>query len=158
MPNYIKKIIPSAIVLALDLFILYLIPTQVNVLIEGMVTTRFMPYVVTILIAVCAVVDIVETYVKGRASEEGRAEIRYFDVRGLLRVLASVISLVVWLFILPRLGFVLSTVLLGIVTMWLLGERNWKVILVLSVILSLSVYCIFKLGLDLRLPTGLFLF
>lgn len=158
MPNYIKKIIPSAIVLALDLFILYLIPTQVNVLIEGMVTTRLMPYVVTILIAVCAVVDIVETYVKGRASEEGRAEIRYFDVRGLLRVLASVISLVVWLFILPRLGFVLSTVLLGIVTMWLLGERNWKVILVLSVILSLSVYCIFKLGLDLRLPTGLFLF
>ena len=62
MPNYVKKMIPTAVILVLDIIAFLMIPSQVKVLTEGLVNTRFMPYFVTILIAICGVVDLVQTF------------------------------------------------------------------------------------------------
>lgn len=158
MSNYIKKMIPTAVILILDLIVFLAIPSQVKVLTEGVVNTRFMPYFVTILIAICGVVDLIQTYFKERRLEETQGEKRYFDKKGFIRVLICFLCVAAYLVILPYLGFVLSTIMLCAAVAFLMGSRNWVGILILSVVLSLAVYCVFKLGLRLRLPTGLFFF
>lgn len=158
MPNYVKKMIPTAVILVLDIIAFLMIPSQVKVLTEGLVNTRFMPYFVTILIAICGVVDLVQTFFKERNSNENQEKKRYFDKKGLIRVLVCCLCVAVYLVIMPYLGFVLSTILLYVVVTLLMGSRNWIGILILSVVLTMVVYCVFKLGLSLRLPTGLFFF
>ena len=64
----------------------------------------------------------------------------------------------VYLKVLSVLGFVIASFVLCIIIMLLMGSRNWKQNILVSVILTMSVYCLFKLGLNLRLPTGLFFF
>ena len=81
MPNYVKKMIPSAVILVLDLILIALIPSQVKELTHDLVTTRFMPYVVTILIAACSAVDLIQTFIKERPREAGSEKKVYFEVR-----------------------------------------------------------------------------
>ena len=142
MPDYIKKMIPSAVILLIDAILFLLIPSQVKVLTDGLVTTRFMPYVVTGMIGL-------------KAASTGK---RYFSGKGFLRVVGAMAALAVYLMLMPTIGFVVDSVLLCVVTMLLLGNRNVKQILLVSVLLSFGVYCLFKLGLSLRLPAGFFFF
>lgn len=148
---------PSAVILILDLIFIILIPDQVKELTQEGVTTRFMPYVVTILIAVCAAVDLIQIGFKEKRRAEKESK-TYFDRRGILRVFLSILAMAVYLLTVKMLGFVVATILLVAVIMLLMGSRNWKQILLVSVLLTLVVYVVFKLGLNLRLPTGLFFF
>lgn len=158
MPDYIKKMIPSAVILLIDVILFLLVPSQVKVLTDGLVTTRFMPYVVTGMIGICAAVDLLQTWIKGRRVEAASAGKRYFSVKGFFRVVGAMAALAVYLLLMRTLGFVVDSILLCAGTMLLLGNRNVKQILLASVLLSLGVYCLFKLGLSLRLPAGLFFF
>ena len=158
MPDYIKKMIPSAVILLIDVILFLLVPSQVKVLTDGLVTTRFMPYVVTGMIGICAAVDLLQTWIKGRRVEAASAGKRYFSVKGFLRVVGAMAALAVYLLLMRTLGFVVDSILLCAGTMLILGNRNVKQILLASVLLSLGVYCLFKLGLSLRLPAGLFFF
>ena len=158
MPDYIKKMIPSAVILLIDVILFLLVPSQVKVLTDGLVTTRFMPYVVTGMIGICAAVDLLQTWIKGRRVEAASAGKRYFSVKGFFRVVGAMAALAVYLLLMRTLGFVVDSILLCAGTMLLLGNRSVKQILLASVLLSLGVYCLFKLGLSLRLPAGLFFF
>ena len=158
MPDYIKKMIPSAVILLIDVILFLLVPSQVKVLTDGLVTTRFMPYVVTGMIGICAAVDLLQTWIKGRRVEAASAGKRYFSVKGFFRVVGAMAALAVYLLLMRTLGSVVDSILLCAGTMLLLGNRNVKQILLASVLLSLGVYCLFKLGLSLRLPAGLFFF
>ena len=158
MPDYTKKMIPSAVILLIDVILFLLVPSQVKVLTDGLVTTRFMPYVVTGMIGICAAVDLLQTWIKGRRVEAASAGKRYFSVKGFFRVVGAMAALAVYLLLMRTLGFVVDSILLCAGTMLLLGNRNVKQILLASVLLSLGVYCLFKLGLSLRLPAGLFFF
>ena len=158
MPDYIKKMIPSAVILLIDAILFLLIPSQVKVLTDGLVTTLFMPYVVTGMIGLSAAVDLLQTFIKGRRAEAASTGKRYFSGKGFLRVVGAMAALAVYLMLMPTIGFVVDSVLLCVVTMLLLGNRNVKQILLVSVLLSFGVYCLFKLGLSLRLPAGFFFF
>ena len=155
MLGYKKKMIPTAVIMAVDAAVFFSIPSQVNIYEEGLVNTRFLPYLVTILIFICGVADLIKAF---RERDKGEEEKTYFNKKGTLRVLAAVAALVVWLLLMPEIGFVISTVLLSAFIMLLAGNRSAVQILVLSLILTLSVYALFKLALNLRLPQGLFFF
>ena len=156
MPNYVKKMIPTGIFVLLDMIIFFSIPSQVGVYEEGLMNARFVPYLVTILIFVCGLWDMVKTYRQGRR-EEDKPKV-YFQKRGTMRVLAAVAILAVWLWVMPLLGFVPATFLLSAAVMLLAGNRSVWQILILSAVLSVLVYLLFKEGLNLRLPQGLFFF
>ena len=110
------------------------------------------------MIGICAAVDLLQTWIKGRRVEAASAGKRYFSVKGFFRVVGAMAALAVYLLLMRTLGFVVDSILLCAGTMLLLGNRNVKQILLASVLLSLGVYCLFKLGLSLRLPAGLFFF
>lgn len=161
MPGYLKKAIPSGVILIIDIIIILLIPSQVKVYMEGIVNTRFLPYLVTILILICGLADIFKIVMKGKKET---AEVQPADTKksggkaGYLRVLGAVAAMGVWLWIVPSAGFVVSTVLLSAAIMLLAGNKSWIQIVLLSVILTMVVYCLFKLALNLRLPQGIFFF
>lgn len=156
MTNYMKKMLPSFVILLIDLSIMLLIPSQIKELTHDAVTTRFMPYVVTGLIALCALVDLIQIYTREHADKTTGDT--YFDNAGLLRVLACIIGVIVYLYIMPMLGFVLATALVCAFSMFLMGNHDVKQLIIFSVVLSICVYCTFKLGLKMRLPVGLFFF
>ena len=146
MLGYKKKMIPTAVIMAIDAAVFFSIPSQVKIYEEGLVN---------ILIFICGIADLIKTF---RERDKGEEEKNYFNKKGTLRVLAAVAALVVWLLLMPEIGFVISTVLLSAFIMLLAGNRSAVQILVLSLILTLSVYALFKLALNLRLPQGLFFF
>ena len=156
MPGYIKKMIPSIVILILDAVLIALIPSQVKELSHDMVTTRFMPYVVTAMIALCAAADIIELWLKERKNKAPGK--KYFDKKGFLRVVGCMLCLAVYLMAMPTVGFVLDSAILCALVMLLMGNRKPVQIIVMSIVLPVLVYCMFKLGLSLRLPTGLFFF
>ena len=68
-------------------------------------------------------------------------------------VLWVVVLLYLWL--MPILGFPLATLLLLLAFLPLLGERRWPVVLSFSLISTALIFVGFKLGLNVRLPLGL---
>ena len=64
-----------------------------------------------------------------------------------------VIALLLYVFLMEYIGFVLSTILFMIVSMWLYGERRIKILLPVSVVVSVIVYLLFTQAFLIVLPT-----
>lgn len=72
------------------------------------------------------------------------------------RMIGFVVLLALYLFIMPKLGFIISTILyLSITTIWL-GNRNKLQIVVVSLAATLITYFLFEKFFLVRLPHGLF--
>jgi putative tricarboxylic transport membrane protein len=69
-----------------------------------------------------------------------------------------VAGLAVYALILAPVGYILSTILIAMVTLRILGLKSWKVIGLSSVVLSVTVYFVFTRLLDVELPAGVFSF
>ena len=69
-----------------------------------------------------------------------------------------VTGLAVYALILAPVGYILSTVFIAMVTLRVLGLRSWKVIVLSSIVLSVTVYVVFTRLLDVELPAGIFTF
>jgi Tripartite tricarboxylate transporter TctB family len=65
----------------------------------------------------------------------------------------AVILLYLWL--MPILGFPLATFLLLAPFVYLLGETRWHIVLAYSLIATIVIYAGFKFGLNVRLPLGI---
>lgn len=63
--------------------------------------------------------------------------------------------LIAYVFLLPGLGFVVSSALLLIAFFFLLGERRWYLAIPIAVVFTLAIYIGFARGLQIRLPPGI---
>jgi putative tricarboxylic transport membrane protein len=66
-----------------------------------------------------------------------------------------VAGLAVYVGILNPLGYVLATIFLGVVVLWVLGIRSWRVIAATSLGMSVGTYLVFCSLLGVELPAGL---
>ena len=151
----------TIVILAFDLFMLLSIPEHVHVFSEATTfNSRSMPYLVTILIALCCLWDLISTWckMKKESAADESMQTSLFDKAGLIRVCIGVLAIAVWMLVLKTIGFMIATILLAVVMMILMGNNSKLQIIVTSVLLSLVIYLIFKEGLGLRLPRGLFFF
>lgn len=62
--------------------------------------------------------------------------------------------LIAYVFLLPVLGFPISSALLLAAFILLLGERHWYVAVAIAVVFTLGIYLIFTRGLQIHLPLG----
>ena len=69
-----------------------------------------------------------------------------------------VASLAVYSVILTPLGYILSTIFIAAVTLRVMGIRSWRVIGVVSLTLSVTVYFLFTKALEVELPPGILSF
>ena len=69
-------------------------------------------------------------------------------------VFFSFIGLLVLTYLFERLGFIIMSALLMLWFMFMMGERNWRFMLISSFFFPLVVYLMFRYGFDIVLPEG----
>lgn len=74
------------------------------------------------------------------------------------RVFASILTLIIYLLVLEKLGFIISTTLMVFLIPTMLGYKNVKVKLLTGIILSLTIYLVFGKLLSVHLPKGILYF
>ena len=83
----------------------------------------------------------------------GLGELATFDTAQKQRV-ALVVITALFILTLPWLGVSIGLFLTMLASMWVLGERSWRVLIGLSFLTSATVYLLFVMFLQTRLPTG----
>lgn len=83
----------------------------------------------------------------------GLGELARFDTAQKQRV-ALVVITALFILTLPWVGINIGLFLTMLASMWVLGERNWRVLLGLSFVTTATVYAVFVWFLDTKLPTG----
>lgn len=77
----------------------------------------------------------------------------YSDEKGVYkRVLLIIISSFIYIYLLAKLGFTLTSIAYIFFFMWVLGERRWWVLGAISTITPLAIYYVFVNLLDVYLP------
>lgn len=138
----------------LGLGIFLLIPSQVEKTpgLEGQIPPSFLPMVVAIALmatgggmVIQALLHLRETAIPKVAGED------------LLRVLLSVGLLILYAFLFPRLGFVVSSTILFGVFGYLFGSRSWVKIALSMALVPAGAWLFFEVLFTIPLPRG-FLF
>jgi ABC-type sugar transport system permease subunit len=83
----------------------------------------------------------------------GLGALAEFDTAQKQRV-ALVVITALFILTLPWVGISIGLFLTMLASMWVLGERSWRVLIGLSVLTSATVYLVFVTFLQTKLPTG----
>lgn len=121
---------------------LYYIPSIKNV------ESKTFPYIVSILSIVLATLLLLKTFFKWGKEEN-------FDLTGTRSVIVMAILLLAYIVASGIIGFYLATPLYLYITMWSLGQRNKKVMLMISILMPIGVYLFFDLLLSMNIQEGL---
>lgn len=74
---------------------------------------------------------------------------------GMFNNVAILVGLAVSVIVLETAGYLLSTLVFLVVLMKILGKYSWKLSIAMSVIFSATMYWVFKIFLEIPLPSGL---
>jgi len=115
------------------------------------VDSRLFPYIISILTIVSATLLLLKTYYNWGKKEDP------VNFSGTLSALFMAVLLLVYTVAIATIGFYLATPLYLFISMWILGQKNIKLIFTISLLTPLVVYLFFDLLLKLQIPKG-FLF
>ena len=104
------------------------------------------PSLVSYVIIVISVIDLISELRKAEHKDR-------FKDTSLLRVLACVAAMFLYVFLLKKIGFFLDTVLLGAFIMWVLGYQRYKILVACAVGIAAVVFGVFYGLLNVPLPT-----
>lgn len=159
--DYLRKNLMTILLLA-GMIALYLcIPGQIaeNMVAKAAVSPRFFPtFSVVCVMLCCALLLVFDAKDRILAARKGAApaEPEKEDEVSYLRVALVVALLFAWYLLMPRVGFLISTVVAMCVMCYLLGCRNKIVLVVFPLVFTLAVYFIFVNLLHVSLPEVLF--
>ena len=159
--DYLKRN-GMTLTLLVGMIILYLcIPSQIaeNLVARATISPRFFPTFSVLGVIVCCALLLVfdakehifshET-AEAAATQEKKEEISY------VRVVLVALLLLAWYILMPRIGFIISTIVIMCIMSYLLGCRNKIVLVAFPVIFTLAVYFTFVELLHVSLPEILF--
>lgn len=146
-----KKNINHNYILVIFLYIwssifLFIIPSIKNV------DSRLFPYIISILTIVSATLLLLKTYYNWGKKEDP------VDFSGTLSALVMAVLLFVYTVTIAAIGFYLATPLYLFISMWVLGQKNIKLIFTVSLLTPLVVYVFFDFLLKLQIPKGFLFF
>lgn len=125
------------------LFLIFIIPSQIEEVTEAIFSPRLMPYVCTWIILILSIFLVIQNFsqLKGVSNSEDRpSPISRPEFRAML-VISGVLSLCIVLF--KFFGTLISAVVLIVSIMWLMGERRYLTYILLPGGLLLTTYLIF---------------
>ena len=159
--DYLKRN-GMTLILLVGMIILYLcIPSQIaeNMVAKATISPRFFPTFSVLGVIVCCALLLVfdakehifsHKTAEAAATQEKKEEISY------VRVVLVALLLLAWYILMPRIGFIISTVVIMCIMSYLLGCRNKIVLVAFPVIFTLAVYFTFVELLHVSLPEILF--
>lgn len=159
--DYLKRN-GMTLILLVGMIILYLcIPSQIaeNLVARATISPRFFPTFSVLGVIVCCALLLVfdakehifsHKTAEAAATQEKKEEISY------VRVVLVALLLLAWYILMPRIGFIISTIVIMCIMSYLLGCRNKIVLVAFPVIFTLAVYFTFVELLHVSLPEILF--
>ena len=140
MANFVSGIVLTTSSL---IFLIFIIPSQIEEVTDAIFSPRLMPYVCTWIILILSIVMVIQniSIFKDLSSPEDRpSPISRSEFRAML-VISGVISLCIILF--KFFGTFLSALVLVVSIMWLMGERRYWIYVALPGGFLLTTYLIF---------------
>ncbi|MTW87437.1 hypothetical protein F3157_17545 [Virgibacillus dakarensis] len=150
MLNNLKGKAPSIFMMLFGILVILMIPSQIKEVGNeaSKVGANFFPYMIAILIVFLSIISIIkdgkETYEKEAENESKKTSFIQF--------LMVFISMVLWIYIVPFLGYIITTALFIGGLMWLFGNRNPYQLLLVSISFSLITSYVFVNLLSVNLP------
>ena len=135
--NYRELIVPAIMLAAILIYLVQIIgirnPLQ-NLLFAG-------PVIIILFIILAVIVFGVLRKEEGTREGEGEERI---SVKKLKMQLFIILGIVLYLFLMDRMGFILSSALFVFLGFLILGLRRWYLLLVLSIILPVVIFVVFR--------------
>jgi len=156
--SIIKKNISSIITLLIGILVFINIPNQIDIGSEtsiNSVNSRTLPYLIASAIIVLSLLIIISDIIISRKKEAAFYVNKQIEDSNYIRVFLSFICIMLWIVLIPYIGFNIATILLISAIMLIIGNRNWWQIIILSLILSLPLNYLLKVVLRVYLPQGL---
>ena len=159
--DYLKRN-GMTLILLVGTIILYLcIPSQIaeNLVARATISPRFFPTFSVLGVIVCCALLLVfdakehifsHKTAEAAATQEKKEEISY------VRVVLVALLLLAWYILMPRIGFIISTIVIMCIMSYLLGCRNKIVLVAFPVLFTLTLYFAFVVLLHVSLPEILF--
>ena len=159
--DYLKRN-GMTLILLVGMIILYLcIPSQIaeNLVARATISPRFFPTFSVLGVIVCCALLLVfdakehifsHKTAEAAATQEKKEEVSY------VRVLLVALLLLAWYILMPRIGFIISTIVIMCIMSYLLGCRNKIVLVAFPVLFTLTLYFAFVVLLHVSLPEILF--
>lgn len=112
----------------------------------------FFPRILAVVMLVMATILIISALL-GKSAQTAEK----FDIRdpGIQRSIITLAVTVIYLLVLKRIGFIIDTIIYLMFLMYLLKLRNYLQMLLVSVGVTLTVYYIFRVALNITLPLGI---
>lgn len=159
--DYLKRN-GMTLILLVGMIILYLcIPSQIaeNLVARATISPRFFPTFSVLGVIVCCALLLVfdakehifsHKTAEAAATQEKKEEVSY------VRVVLVALLLLAWYILMPRIGFIISTIVIMCIMSYLLGCRNKIVLVAFPVLFTLTLYFAFVVLLHVSLPEILF--
>ena len=159
--DYLKRN-GMTLILLVGMIILYLcIPSQIaeNMVAKATISPRFFPTFSVLGVIVCCALLLVfdaKEHIFSHKTAEAAATQEKKDEVSYVRVVLVALLLLAWYILMPRIGFIISTIVIMCIMSYLLGCRNKIVLVAFPVIFTLAVYFTFVELLHVSLPEILF--
>ena len=125
----------------------FIIPTQISSTKDAVY-----PRLVNVWIVICAILLILKSW----KSTEKIILDESKDKQGIIRVVATVIIFLIYIFMIDFLGFFISSFIFIIILMLSFGVRQWIKLISVPIIILLFLYFLIKKVLFFPLPEGIF--
>ncbi|MCR4672984.1 MAG: tripartite tricarboxylate transporter TctB family protein [Lachnospiraceae bacterium] len=159
--NYLKENIFTLALVVLSIFVIVNIPSQVkeSLLSASTISPRLFPYIASGGILICSILNLILDFIgmvlKVKRGEEIPEKKRNENV-SVYRAIGTVALVFVWLFILEKIGFIISTIIILFVLSFMMGNRNKILLVLFPVCFTLLIYFVFGELLHVSLPEILF--
>lgn len=110
--------------------------------------SRMFPVAISVFAIILATVLLLKTYFKWGKQEE-------LNFTGSRTAMVMAGLLIAYVGLIEAVGFYLATPFYIYITMWVLGQRNKKLMLTIALLMSLGVYLFFDLLLSMQIPEGM---
>ncbi len=158
MGTYKRDIVWGAFFLALAIFVWLVVPYQIRDSGRTVMGPRFFPRVISIIMATVSIGLIISNVVKYQKAKKKQGAVeeggRRFDAGALrleLRAVGVFAIMVFYAILMPRIGFIISSIVAGVIILFLLNARKWYYYVIMLAAVFL-IYYVFKFQLYVQLP------
>ncbi|SDH16879.1 Tripartite tricarboxylate transporter TctB family protein [Alteribacillus persepolensis] len=155
-----KEIFPQVIMALFGIFLILIIPYQVVDNSEHSVGPGFFPTASAIIIVVLSVGSVIGKIGKGKAvhqqtKQQVATSKEKRNSKGIWRVVFITAGIFTWIFVIPLLGFFLTTLLATLYLMVVIGNRKKLQIVMVSILFTSGLYYLVEHLLKLSFPEGI---
>ena len=111
----------------------------------------FLPLLIGVLMAILSTALLLRSVRKKKVEEAPPA----LNSENRFKLIATFLALLIYVPAFPFLGFIFATIPLMVFLFKTIGEMGWKISLVGGTLLSLGMYMVFKVWLQVQFPIGL---